>query len=251
MKRTTLLLLATLAVSAPLARAAGIGWGNLAFDQDAGGNPMSLFNSHGGLLDNSFSFELGTWNTGFTPTAANVASWAANWNVISTAYAPGTNGWLSLDSSDPGVNDPNQNPQYFTRQLIFNSDGTVQGGSSTIFHANDQAYIWVFNNKTISSGSEWALVTDSSPGATSDDIWRVPDPSGTINQPVNWNLITADTAIFGEVNGAVGAGSAAVNPGTNRLQTFDVVSVVPEPGSALLVLLAGVAVHVRRRKRLP
>ena len=249
MKKSTLLLLATLAISAPAARAAGIGWGNNAFDSDPNsGNPLPMYNSQGGLLDNSFSFELGTWNTGFTPTAANVASWAANWNVISSAFAPGTNGWLSLDSTDPNVNDPAQNPQYFTRQITFNANGTVQGGSGSIFHTNDQAYLWVFNNKTLDGTTEWALVTDGSVGATPDDVWHVPDPSGTLNLPVNWNLSTADTAVYGSVNGLTGAGDQAVNPGADRLQTFGVASVVPEPGSALLLMLAGAAVHLRRRR---
>jgi len=243
MKRSLLLILAALAISAPLARATGIGWGNTAFD------PMKMYDSGGDLLDNSFSFELGTWATGFTPTAANVAAWASNWKVISTAFAPDVNGWVSLDANDPGVNDPNQNIQYFSRSITFNANGTVQGGGPSIFTTNEQAYIWVFNTKNVTPGSEWALVTDSSIGATPDDVWRVPDPSGVLNQPVLWNLETADTAIFGSVNGIVGAGDQSVDPGPNRLQTFNPVSVVPEPGSALLVLLAGMAVRLRRRPR--
>ncbi len=243
MKRSLLVTLAVLAISAPLARATGIGWGNTAFDT------LKMYDSGGNLLDNSFTFELGTWASGFTPTAANVNSWAANWKLISSAYSPDANGWVSLDSNDPGVNDPNQNIQYFSRSIIFNSNGTVQGGGPSIFTTNEQAYMWVFNTKNVTPGSEWALVTDNSPGATSDDVWRVPDPSVVLNQPVLWNLETADTAILGSVNGIVGAGNQSVDPGTNRLQTFNPVSVVPEPGSALLVLLAGMAVRLRRRPK--
>ncbi|MDB6076193.1 MAG: hypothetical protein JWO89_3833 [Verrucomicrobiaceae bacterium] len=243
MKRLLLLIFAALAISAPLARATGIGWGNTAFDS------LKMYDSQGSLLDNTFTFELGTWATGFTPTATNVASWSSNWKVISSAFAPDVNGWVSLDANDPGVNDPDQNIQYFSRSMTFNSNGTVQGGGPSIFTTNEQAYIWVFNTKTVTPGSEWALVTDSSLGATSDDIWRVPDPSGVLNQPVLWNLETADTAVFGSVNGVMGAGDQGVDPGANRLQTFNPVSVVPEPGSALLVLLAGMAVRMRRRSR--
>ena len=249
MKKCTLLLIASLAISAPAVRAAGIGWENTPFNSDPiSGTPVPMYNSHGGLLDNSFSFELGTWNTGFTPTAANVATWAANWNVISSASAPATSGWASLDPSDPNVNDPIQNYQYFARQITFNANGSVVGGSGSIFHTNDQAYIWAFNNKTLDGTTEWALVTDASVGATPDDVWHVPDPSGTLNLPLTWNLSTADTAVYGSVNGVTGAGAQAVNPGAAYLQTFNVVSVVPEPGSALLLMLAGASVHLRRRR---
>lgn len=244
MKRSLLLILAALAISAPLACATGIGWGNTAFET------LKMYDSQGDLLDNSFSFELGTWATGFTPTAANVASWASNWKVISTAFSPDANGWVSLDPNDPGVNDPNQNIGYFSRSITFNADGTVLGGGPSIFTTNEQAYIWVFNTKSLTPGSEWALVTDNSPGANSNNVWRLPDPSGTMSQPLLWNLETADTAIIGSVNGIIGNGIQSVDPGPSRLQTFNPVSVVPEPGSALLLLLAGMAVHLRRRSRL-
>lgn len=244
------LLLAALAMSAPLAHAAGIDWGNNAFGGTADPNTnLYMYNSSGGLLDNTFSFELGTWVSGFTPTAANVNLWAANWKVLSTAYAPGANGWASLDPSDPNVNDPNQNPEYFSKSLTFNTNGTVQGGGSSIFTTNEQAYVWVYNSKSITSTTEWALVTDISLGATPDDVWHVPDPSQSLGFPVLWNLSSADTAVFGEVNGVIGAGNQTVDPGPNSLQTFNVVSPVPEPGSAALLLLAGAALHTRRRSR--
>ena len=250
MKSNLLLLLAAMAMSAPLAHASGIDWGNNAYGATADPNVFRyMYNSQGGLLDNSFSFELGTWASGFTPTSANIALWSANWKVLSTAYAPGANGWASLDSSNPGVNDPNQNPEFFSRAINFNANGTVQNGGPSIFTTNEQAYIWVFNSKAVATGSQWALVTDVSPGATADDVWHLPDPSQSLSFPISWSLSTADTAVYGEVNGVVGAGTQGVDPGPNSLQTFNV-SPVPEPGSALLILLAGMAVQLRRRQRL-
>ena len=50
--------------------------------------------------------------------------------------------------------------------------------------------------------------------------------------------------------GVTGDGTQVVNPGANSLQTFNVaVVVVPEPGSAMMVLVAGVLLRLRRKQR--
>ena len=104
----------------------------------------------------------------------------------------------------------------------------------------------MFNSQAVAAGSDWALVTD-----VGNDVWHVPDPSGVVNQPVLWNLDTADTAVFGSANGVAGAGDQVVDPGADRLQTYNLSTVVvPEPGSAMMVLVAGVLLRLRRKQRL-
>jgi len=259
MKKHILILIATLAFTATSARASGINWGNNAFGQvqtgtDGSGNPIyttePLYNSTGGLLDNSFTFELGTWNTGFTPTTANVTSWASNWNVLSTASSTSSPlTWLSLDPGSSGVNDPNQNYQFFQSSASFNTNGTVQPGGH-VFQTGQQVYLWAFNSQAAVATSEWALVTDVNGAGSPSNAWTVPDPTNTVAQPVTWSLYDADTAVFGALNGVTGAGNQSVAPsGPYALQTYNLIGVVPEPGSALLVLLAGVAFRLRRRAR--
>jgi hypothetical protein len=80
----------------------------------------------------------------------------------------------------------------------------------------------------------------------------LPDPSGSPGYQATWVLDTADTAVFGNLNGTY-SGTVGGNPGTYnfRLQTEPVATVVPEPGSSLMVLLVGcLARVVRTRKRI-
>lgn len=212
------LLLTALVLASPAAKGSGVGWGNSPFD------PLSLYNSTGGLLDDSYVFELGTFGS-FVPLISNLDQWEANWKLLDMATAPDTSGW-------------NSGAQYFTSSFTFETDGTVQGlTGSSIFTAGEQAYLWV------RSGDEWALVTDNTVGTTSDHIWQLPNPADSLGQPLTWNLNTATTAVIGGVNATQSAGDYTVDPGSSmRLQTH----VVPEPGSALLILVAGCLARLRR-----
>jgi hypothetical protein len=220
--RTLLLTLAALLMS-PFAKGSGVGWGNSPFD------PRFLYDSTGGLLDDSFVFELGTFGS-FVPTGSNIDQWQVNWKLLDLAEAPSTSGW-------------NSGAQYFTSSFTFETTGTVSGLSgSSIFTTGEQAYLWV------QSGDEWALVTDNTVGSTANDIWQLPNPADDLAQPLTWNLNTATTAIIGGVNGTQSTtGTHSFDPVANtlRLQTH----VVPEPGTALLILVAGCLARLRRSGR--
>jgi hypothetical protein len=75
----------------------------------------------------------------------------------------------------------------------------------------------------------------------------IPTPDAGNPNSLDWDLLEANTAVIGQVNGAFGAGSFTpiVNPGGGVawLQT----AAVPEPGSALMVLIAS-AGWLRRRR---
>jgi len=219
--RVSLLLFAALLLASPAAKGSGVGWSNSPFDS------LSLYDSTGALLDDTFVFELGTFGS-FVPLTSNIDLWAANWKLLDSAQAPDTSGWNSA-------------AQYFTSSFTFETDGTVQGlTGSSIFTTGEQAYLWV------RSGDEWALVTDNTAGVGPDNIWQLPNPADSLGQPLTWNLNSATTAVIGGVNGIQGGGDYSVNPGSSmRLQTH----VVPEPGTALLILVAGCLARLRRSKR--
>ncbi len=213
------------AVSTARANTTSVGWGNSPFD-------TALLDSQGNTFDDTFAFQLGTFVSGFTPTAGNTSLWLANWKLLDTATSP-------VNSSNHGFN---VTDQYFTSAFTFNTNGTVEGlsGSAT-FAANEQAYIWVQ-----CTNGEWALVTDSA-GTAPDDIWKRPDPNGAFPTTLTWGLETADTAIVGSLNGTYNGTSGNID---YRLQTAQI-AVVPEPSGALMVLLVGcVARVVRTRRRL-
>lgn len=216
--RVLYLLSAALLLAAPAAKGSGVGWGNSPFDA------LSLYDSTGALLDDTFMFELGTFGS-FVPLINNIDQWEANWKLLDSAQAPDTSGWNSA-------------AQYFTSSFTFETDGTVQGlTGSSIFTTGEQAYLWV------RSGEEWALVTDNTVGVGPDNIWQLPNPTDSLGQPLTWNLNSATTAVIGGVNGTQGAGEYTADPGASmRLQTH----VVPEPGTALLILIAGCVARLRR-----
>ncbi len=243
MNTRSLLLLLFLALPAPLLRATEVDWGSIFGDGQ-------MYTSSGNLLNNSYTFELGVWANGFTPTASNVSLWAANWEVISVAAAPFSNGWNSLDASDPNVNNPSFNNQYFSQRAFFNADGTVTGAGSTVFTPGQQVYIWAFNTQAVTPGTEWALVTSLTSTSSSDSVWQVPQIDSTgLAFPLAWSLDNADTAVFGSVYGTSGAGVQNVDPGPgNTLQTYSL-SAVPEPGSAVMILVAGLLLRLRRKPR--
>jgi hypothetical protein len=81
-------------------------------------------------------------------------------------------------------------------------------------------------------------------GVDATTEWQIPDLGDTINS-YYWLLNDADTAIVGGVNDTRGGGNFSMNPGSYALQT----AVVPEPGSLVLVLLAGLPLLSRRRPK--
>lgn len=214
MKKILLLSLSAALLTIGPVRGAGVTWTSPFFDS------LSMVDSHGNLLDDSFGFELGTFVTGFTPTALNFDQWASNWKLLERADF-GNGKWVP--------NDPTFG-SYFTGDFSFSATGQVNSfpGSAT-FTTGEQAYIWVRGGN-----DEWALVTDTVPGSGPDDIWQLPNPANITDFNLQWDISNASTAIIGSVNN-----------GTFRLQT----SVIPEPSTSLLVLMLGCLLQFTRHKR--
>jgi hypothetical protein len=220
-----LLCLALALAWTPGAQASTVFWGSVFND--------NLFDSAGNTLDATYSFEIGTFTGGFTPTYQNVDQWEANWHVIDRAFDPDSNGWNSID-------------QFFVGTVGFNTDGTSDSPDANpadVFSQGNVVYLWTYNSKSIVPGSEWALVTDGVTGGDTGDDWNIPDPLDT-GGSYNWQLSDANGAVIGGANGVQGPGTYSATPGVFSLQT----AVVPEPGSAFL-LLAAAAAHLARRAR--
>lgn len=159
-----------------------------------------------------FSFELGVFNSGFTPTSANTGSWNASWTVAASGANPGATTWINDDGAT-----------YFASTGAYTSNAAP-------FTAGTQLYIWGYNSKAISASSEWILITNSA--------WVVQ----TVGSPSTRFLDTTDS-------GTIAILGAITNGGLD-LQSAAVVSAVPEP--AAYAALAGVVVLglgvVRRRR---
>ncbi len=217
-------LLALLALVSTTASATTIYWGNA--------NGDTLLTSSGAALDDSFSFELGTFGS-FVPSEGNIQQWGANWKVFDRADTAG-GGWTSGAS-------------YFTSQATLKTDKTTTSTSGTTgvqFEAGEQAYIWVFNSKSAVPGGEWALVTGSSVGSPSPTTWKMPAPADQTGASLSWRIDDASSIILGGLNSDRGPGQYTSSPTAYQLQT----SAIPEPGSSLLIASVGFGLMLRRRQ---
>lgn len=210
---------ALLWLSAPLLPARTISWFNAPGDVmvDASNNTLGA----------AITFEIGTFGA-FVPTDLNLDQWAANWKVFDRAVAG--DGW-------------NTGSQYLTSSAQFRADGTSSFGGVETFMMADTMYLWAYSSQDLLPTSQWALVRDATTGPGSP-AWTLP-ASDTLNPTsIDWDLVQANTAIIGGVNGVYGGGDydTLADPGF-VLQ----LAAVPEPGSALL-LAAALTLGMRRRR---
>ena len=118
---------------------------------DSGGTPF----------DGTVSFEIGTFEVGFTPTAGNVAQWASKWSVIDrTTYNP--------------------EHKFFASSAIFQDNEAP-------YTQGLQAYMW---GTTGGSAPEWILATNG------EWLW----PGADLSFPVKWNIEDASVTVVGTIN---------------------------------------------------
>ena len=209
--RTFIKLIAMVAALATSLPAQTLNWASPVFS--------TIVDSEGVTLDETFTFQLGVFEPGFTPEEANVTEWVDN--------------WVMLDQAD-------YNPSlgYFTAS-IFLKDVPDYG---TVF-AEKQAYLWIRNQTAIGPDTEWFLGRAGS--------WVLPkEILGCCGNalPVEWSVSDLGSTVpdFGSQGGIEGPG-VIVNSGDYSLQTA---TFIPEPGASVLVILATMMLLGRRRRSL-
>lgn len=119
--------------------------------------------SDGTPMDGGFRFEVGVFATGFTPTAANTAQWAVNWNAA-------------------------QRSVYNATTKVFTNQYTVTSNVSP-FTVGATAYVWGFGGR---GGNEWMLFRAP--------LWAWPQ-SDTMNpNAITWNAKDATEVIVGTIH---------------------------------------------------
>ena len=184
-------------------------------------------------LDSGFTFQLGKFTDGFTPTEANADVWAANWVVFDTIPGSSYNAPFGYFTSEA--------------QLLDNS----------VFHAGDQAFVWVYNSQSPVPGTEWLLYTnDSTDGNAADDWTFFSVPGSQQNLELSWRVSNASHAVFGSLDPDAGGGTppsigggVGTPPATPySIQTYTFVA-VPEPAAALLLLLGAGSLALTQAQR--
>jgi len=213
--------MALLALLSATGHASSIIWGSAVFSD--------LLDSHGNaLVQNTYQFELGVFDAAFNATTTPLSEWFTHWTMVdSAAYS--------------------QNNGYFAATLLTENIAPSLVGKD--------AYLWIRNSPTIEYQSgEWLLVRDSN--------WILPpahSPS-SINAccdntpPLQWSvsdLGATDVPLYGYQNNSyqkpVGTGGVSTPTPTTYLQTASY-SVVPEPYSAVMMLVLGVLTLLDRRR---
>jgi hypothetical protein len=191
-----------------------------------------MVDSSGVALDGSYKFEVGQFVSGFAPTVHNLDQWATNWVIFDRAEQAGFDGWY------PSIQEVNTAANYTN---TFNSDSDDANPSST-FAQGSQLYLWVYNDLSITPGSEWLLATDDPLSTHAFRNWELPG-AVDMNGSGTWHTQDLSIPFFGSINGVTGPGEYSSTPNSFRLQT----AAVPEP-SALLLSLAALPLFLRRRR---
>ncbi len=215
---------ALLMAAATSAHGQTLNWGSEVFSD--------LATSKGVALDNTFVFEIGSFDPAFVPTTSNVSDWSGNWRIFDrAAFDPGSGYFTSTVQMFREVSNPN----------TVHSD---YPGAANINFSGLEAYLWVRNGTTPVKGTEWLLTRASN--------WTFPVVGGECcdKSTVEWSvsdLTASNIPKWGSQNGVDGPGVVS-NPSSHTLQTF---TFVPEPSSALLGVVTGCCMILRRRRTAP
>jgi hypothetical protein len=213
------------------ARANSIEWGSEVFGVG--------LTSTGVPLDNTFHFELGTFNglsSSFIPDETNIPLWRSNWKLLdSTNYNTTTR--IFTDTAVLVYNNGTSNWSP--------SVADVPAPSAT-FEVGEQVYIWIYNNTAMDSTTEWGVFTRTASLDPKLPNWVMPGGPGNQEiQPQQMFTLDTNATPFGGTPTTTGGGS--YNPPTSTF-SFQTHSFVPEPTSALLLVVAGMGCFARRRK---
>lgn len=138
-------------------RATQVDWNGLPFSTN--------LTSTGQAWDDGWVAELGSFQNGFMPTAANTADWAGKWRAASrSVYSVGS--------------------RYFGGTFVYESNPTD-------FPTGRRAYLWIFS--PMAPQGEWLLLTNPA--------WSWPQGSPFDFFPVNWASSQATEAVVGQLSG--------------------------------------------------
>ena len=205
-----------------------INWGSEAFSTLVDSQNRQL-----GLFD-TYTFELGTFSSGFDPMVSNPLLWLANWRVFDAAEYNRANG-------------------YFTSTVEMNDNGSsASADRSDALPFTGAAYVWIRNAGVAQSlTTEWLLVRNSS--------WSFPAPNSHCcdpDLPVEWSvsdLTGIDVPVYGAQkdeaiayqNGLISSQPAAQVGPYLQTATF---APVPELSSSVLIMVLGVLGLLDRRR---
>ncbi len=177
-------------------------------------------------MDDTVTFELGTFGADFRPDAGNLAEWAENWKTLDVA-------------------DYNPSYGYFASVFTLAHDYTSEGTGAMpgeMFGVGEQAYVWVYQGgrELTFNPVEWALIRN--------DSWLVPETAHITAVPLGWGMsFDVQEAVLGAPGSTVQVMLDPLAANLNAAQEWTSVP-VPEPGGGVLVIASLLALSAVRRR---
>lgn len=174
------------------------------------------FLSDGTTMPGGFTFQVGGFMSGFTPSAANVGDWEANFQVANLVNS--TADWVPA-----GIAGFPDHGSASGETVVRPADGPNDVA------AGEQGYIWGYDTLDASVAAEWILLTNAN--------WTFPagTPEGGVALPAEPNWATTDggtTMLFGKAFNHTDGVSAA----DMVIQT----QAIPEPSTYALIFGLGI-----------
>lgn len=215
-----------------------------------GGLGNSFYGPTGSALDSSYWFEIGTFGGTFTPIPTNTSDWAANWQVFDRATTAGVGASPQWDPAIPVLSGAanillDGRTSKAPLLSLLPSDPNYVNIDPLYDFRGQSAYIWVFSDRQNINNGGWGLYTGMTPGVNPGDPatpWMFPSS-------VNADCGCALGADFNLANitGSV-KGTFTQTTNDDSTQTVLNLALAPEPGSAILIFAAGIALMFRKRR---
>lgn len=166
-------------------------------------------------VSGSFFFQVGTFTTGFTPSAGNVNDWVSNWTVAAQGGTTGTTAWID-DGGD----------------LSFSGAAAITSLTAP-FTPGKQIYIWGYDSKS-NGNNEWLLLQAVS--------WAV---ESNIDTPKSSNFLTTDSG----VTAVIGSRTTPSGVETFKSALVTIGAPIPEPSSYAALAGLGILGFAASRRR--
>ena len=189
------------------------------------GVPPKFVDSLGGFLTVGDAVRVGVFNTS---TPANLATLQtsnvfADVNALFTALGENIANAGTVLQGDALGNPLTGTNLVINNGLTHNVFGQITNVDSNYYTQGTELFLWVFNNADPTLATQWGIFTSSGG-------WEFPSGLGSTTLGTNENVVI--------LRGSSLSGNLAL----------DNISVVPEPGSWLLLIVGAVALTGRRRR---
>jgi hypothetical protein len=196
----------------------------------------SSLDSTGNVIGSNMAFRIGTFIGGFTPTAANYASWFSNF--------VGVNGFIAIGGTSSGrlsasitAGDGNLINAPVTSNVGVGADGSLGIASSSLLYA----ILW--NTKYVSNG----IIPNTNLGNSFDPSSA--NLQAAILANSTWTMPSSDSLSLTSYIYSLSSGTTALVGSLDLVNKGITLQAVPEPSTGALMMIGAACLVALRRLR--